>query len=547
MKISREHLCEKLANQEYDLLIVGGGITGVGIALDAANRGLKVALIEMNDFASGTSSRSTKLIHGGLRYLKQFDFKLVNEIGRERAIVHKIAPHLVHPDKMLLPLVKGGNYGAIITSFGLALYDWLADVDEKDKRKMLSKEETSALEPLLRHDILEGGGFYAEYRTDDARLVMGIARTAIQEGGDLINYTSAKELIYENGKVVGVKVFDSILEKSYSIKSKCTVNATGPWVDELREWDKSKGNRFLHLTKGVHLVLKKERIPIRNTVYFDNLDGRMIFAVPRAEVVYLGTTDTNYQGDKLEPEVTEEDVKYVLAAVNHMFPKLDLIPEDVESSWAGLRPLIHEQGKSPSELSRKDEIFNSPTGLISIAGGKLTGYRKMAERLVDLVYEKLHLPNKKCNTDKIQILGGDFKNYTQVQELIYQISDEFPQLLSNRHEEEYLVYNYGTFSREISQIAAELKEEGELAIILAEAEYTIANEMVESAVDFFNRRTGRLYFNIDSVRKYKEEVIDFMAIRLDWSAERKLNEMNLVEAALNRVSGFGSKKKTESQ
>ncbi len=544
MKITRERLKSRLAQDDYDLLIIGGGITGVGIALDACSRGLKTALVEMNDFASGTSSRSTKLIHGGLRYLKQFDFKLVNEVGRERAIVHHLAPHLVHPDKMLLPLVKGGNYGSLLTSFGLALYDWLAGVQPKDRRRMLNKKQTSEMEPLLREDILEGAGFYAEYRTDDSRLVMSIARTALEMGADILNYTSAKELIYQNEKIIGVKVSDGIDEEEFCIRAKCIVNATGPWVDELRAQDHSIGERHLHLTKGVHLVVKRERIPIKNTVYFDNKDGRMIFAVPRAEVVYLGTTDTNYLGDKSEPEISLEDVNYILAAVNNMFPQSNLSIDDVESSWAGLRPLIHENGKSPSELSRKDEIFVAPSGLISIAGGKLTGYRKMAERLVDLVIDKLNLPAKKCITDKIQLVGGKFENYEAVQGLVDELYREFQSILTSRNESEYLVYNYGSDARTILNAALKIEESPSLAIALAEAEFTIENEMVESSLDFFVRRTGRLHFNIESVRVLRERITDFMAVKLNWSPERKHKESKLLDLALQRVAGFRSKLNT---
>ncbi|MDP4953442.1 MAG: FAD-dependent oxidoreductase, partial [Flavobacteriales bacterium] len=200
--MNREKALSRLRSEDFDLLVIGGGITGVGVALDAQTRGLKVALVEKNDFASGTSSRSTKLIHGGLRYLKQFEFKLVNEVGRERAIVHKLAPHLVHPDKMLLPLIKDGNYGYLLTSMGLSVYDILAGVEGNDKRKMLDKNEASSMEPLLRTEDLEGAGFYAEYRTDDARLVMTLAKTAWREGAVLCNHIEAKEFHYNDDQKV---------------------------------------------------------------------------------------------------------------------------------------------------------------------------------------------------------------------------------------------------------------------------------------------------------------------------------------------------------
>ena len=294
----RESITKKLKETEFDVLIIGGGITGAGIALDAASRGMKTALIEKNDFASGTSSKSTKLIHGGLRYLKQFDFWLVKEVGTERAIVHKLAPHLVIPEKMILPLIEGGTYGSWLTSIGLKVYDILASVEGDDKRKMLSKEKALEKESLLPEDILKGAGFYAEYRTDDARLTLEIIKTALNYDAQILNYVTAEDFIYEEDRVVGAKLTDTFSDEAYSIKAKYVVNAAGPWVDELRQINHSKIGKRLHLTKGVHLVVAHEKLPVKQSVYFDIPDGRMMFAIPRGKVTYFGTTDTNYQQDK---------------------------------------------------------------------------------------------------------------------------------------------------------------------------------------------------------------------------------------------------------
>ncbi|MBA4145103.1 MAG: glycerol-3-phosphate dehydrogenase, partial [Cytophaga sp.] len=384
----RQEMLAKLKAQQYDLVIIGGGITGAGIALDAASRGLKTALIEKNDFAFGTSSRSTKLIHGGLRYLKQLEFALVKEVGSERAIVHQLAPHLVVPEKMLLPLYEKRGLGYWLTSIGLKIYDWLAGVKAEDQRRMLTKPQTLQYEPLLKTDDVKGGAIYAEYRTDDARLTIEIAKMAFAKGADLINYVSAVDFIYTDEQVTGVKVTDETTGDEFNIHATTVVNAAGPWVDELRLINKSKTTKHLHLTKGVHIVIPYHRLPVRQAIYFDVPDGRMIFAIPRGRITYVGTTDTDYSGDRNVVFATNEDARYLIEGINGTFPSVHLTLADVESSWAGLRPLIHEEGKSASELSRKDEIFESPTGLISIAGGKLTGYRKMAERVVDLVIRK---------------------------------------------------------------------------------------------------------------------------------------------------------------
>src|SRR4051812_35109835 len=251
----RQILLEKLKGETYDLLIIGGGITGAGIALDAASRGLKTALIEKNDFAYGTSSRSTKLIHGGLRYLKQLEFGLVKEVGSERAVVHNLAPHLVVPEKMLLPLYEKKGLGYWLTSIGLKIYDWLAGVKPEDQRKMLTRSQTLKAEPLLKNDDVKGGAIYAEYRTDDARLTIGIAKAAVNYGATLLNYVLVENFLSDENGIAGVVAKDVLTNTILTIKAKAVVNAGGPWVDELRKADDSLKGKRLHLTKGVHIVV----------------------------------------------------------------------------------------------------------------------------------------------------------------------------------------------------------------------------------------------------------------------------------------------------
>ena len=406
----RASTIEKMRTKKADLLVIGGGITGAGIALDAQSRGMKTYVIEMQDFSAGTSSRSTKLIHGGLRYLKQFQLGLVAETGRERAIVYENARHITRPERMLLPIYKGGTYGMLTSSVGILAYDLLAGVKRNERRQMLTKEETLRREPLLCPDGLKGAGFYVEYRTDDARLTIEVIKKAVEFGAEVVSYVKAIDFLYTEGRLVGVTCLDLMKNQTFVIKAKKIVNATGPWGDELSEKDKSKQGKCLHWTKGVHIVISRRKFPLGQSLYFDTPDGRMIFAISREDKVYIGTTDTNYNGDLEHPEVTIEDARYLLKAINHMFPSIKVELVDIESSWAGIRPLIHEDGKSPSEISRKDEIFYSPSGLLTIAGGKLTGYRKMAERVVDQVAKELeqegHTP-RACYTDRIVLSGGE--------------------------------------------------------------------------------------------------------------------------------------------
>lgn len=510
---------EQLQSTQWDLLIIGGGITGAGIALDAALRGWKVALVEKQDFAGGTSSRSTKLIHGGLRYLKQFEFQLVHETGTERAIIHHIAPHIVQPEDMLLPIVEGGSLGKLGTRVGLWVYDKLTGVKDEEAFEMLSDIDTLKAEPLLRKVGLIGGALYTEYRTDDARLTLSIIKTAVSKGAICVNYAEVNDFIYENNQIVGVKIEDKISSKSYTAKANVIVNAAGPWVDTLRSTDKSLTGKRLHLTKGVHIVIPYDRLPLRQSVYFDVADGRMIFAVPRIDKVYIGTTDTDYTGEKESPKVTIEDIKYLISAINHTFPQTELTEADIESTWAGLRPLIHEEGKSPSELSRKDEIFESSSGLISIAGGKLTGYRKMAERIVDLVGKRLEEKNviaftPDCKTDKQLLVGGDFGDMP-LTIFMGKIYAKYGNLEPSMKFIAYLLHVYGTESTQLLDMSLEWQKKGvsnEEALLAGEIQFSVEKEMTLTLADFLIRRTGKLYFDrpnipaiLPTVQKYIEQ------------------------------------------
>ncbi len=541
--LDRKKTVAKLTEEVFDLVVIGGGITGGGIALDAASRGFKVALVEKNDFASGTSSKSTKLIHGGLRYLKQFDFWLVKEVGSERAIVHKLAPHLVLPEKMLLPLIENGSYGKWLTSIGLKVYDILAQVTGDDKRKMLEKKEALKLEPLLPKKILKGAGYYAEYRTDDARLTMETIKTSLHHGAMALNYAEVKDFIYEEGIVAGVKVKDTVMDTEFSIKSKYVISAAGPWVDDLRGINNSKKGKRLHLTKGVHLVFPYEKLPIKQSVYFDIPDGRMMFAIPRGKITYIGTTDTNFNENKDEVKTDVADAIYLISAVNNMFPKINLEMEDIISSWAGLRPLIHEEGKSASELSRKDEIFTSDSGLISIAGGKLTGYRKMAERVVNRVGKKLEeeygVVVKPSDTEHIPLCGNEFKKYKYVKKYIAEIHERLTPEGFSQYDAWYLVTNYGKQTETILQHYANQKDDNhELGMAKAELKFGIENEMVQTPMDFFIRRTGRLYFDIESIRKLMEPILAEFKIIFKLDDEVIDSYRTTLEEALEEHSNF---------
>ncbi len=487
----------ELEKETFDLIVIGGGITGAGIALDAASRGLSVCLFEKQDFASGTSSRSSKLIHGGLRYLKQFDFKLVRDTGSERAVAYKNAPHIVIPEKMLLPIIEKGSYGKFMTWVGLTIYDWLAGVKKEERKKILNKEQVVKLEPKLRTDILKGGGYYTEYRTDDARLTIEVIKTAIAKGAKCFNYTTVEDFLYDtDGKIEGVKVKNE--SSTISVNGKHVVNATGPWTDGLREKDGSLSKKKLHLTKGVHIVVPNTVFHLNDTIYFDVPGGRMIFAIPRGNITYIGTTDTNYNTELEEPNVTLDDVNYLLNAVNNMFPSVNLKTEHIISSWSGLRPLIHEEGKDPSEISRKDEIFQSKTGLITIAGGKLTGYRLMAKKITDLVCKRLN--NKtKCKTKHIILSGGTIADDNK--ELFIQglTTTLLPLLKDNNLVNNEVSRLYNLYGANTSTIIEIMIEHNLQTTLEAEIFYCIEHESIKTLSDYFIRRSGKLYFNPENI------------------------------------------------
>jgi glycerol-3-phosphate dehydrogenase len=527
---NRGDVIEKMKTEVFDLLVIGGGITGCGIALDAATRGMKTALVEMQDFAAGTSSRSTKLVHGGLRYLKQLEVKMVSEVGKERAIVYENGPHVTTPEWMLLPFYKGGTFGAFTTSIGLRVYDFLAGVKKSERRTMLSAEETLRKEPLIKKEGLKGGGYYVEYRTDDARLTIEVAKKAVENGACLLNYVKAEEFLYsDRRKIIGARVKDCLTGESFEIRAKKVVNAAGPWVDEVRKKDYSMNDKHLRLTKGVHIVIDQSVFPLRQAVYFDTPDGRMVFAIPRAGKTYVGTTDTFYDGDARYPKPLKKDWEYLLNAIHFMFPEVQVSEKDIESSWAGVRPLIYEEGKDPSEISRKDEVWIGDSGLITIAGGKLTGYRKMAETVVDLVAKQLASEEgktfKPCQTRYLPISGGDVGGSDNWPIFVTQMAKKAAQYGLKEEEGRRLVQLYGSNAEVLYKIANEYqKAPGEKllpAAIYAQLLYAIRYEMTVKPVDFFIRRTGSVFFDIKWAKKWKEPVVATMAEIFHWDEETK--------------------------
>ena len=350
---------------------------------------------------------------------------------------------------MLLPFHTGGTFGSFSTAIGLQVYDFLAGVKKSERRTMLNVEQTLKQAPLVKKEGLQGSGMYVEYRTDDARLTIEVMKAAAEKGAVILNYATAEGFVYnDQNKISGVQVRDTIADRQFTIQAKKVINAAGPWVDEVKNMDGHSAGKHLILSKGIHLVFDQSVFPLHQAIYFDTPDKRMIFAIPREGKAYVGTTDTFYEGDPKEMQITEADRTYILDSIKFMFPEVQVTEDDVESSWAGVRPLIHEDGKNPSEISRKDEIWESEKGLITIAGGKLTGYRKMAETVINKVVQQLSKETgrkfPRSITKHFPISGGDIGGSSNYKRFIQQSVERGQALGFTEREGRHLAALYGS-------------------------------------------------------------------------------------------------------
>jgi glycerol-3-phosphate dehydrogenase len=509
-----------LASEPLDLLVVGGGITGAGIARDAALRGLKTGLVEAVDFAAGTSSKSSKLIHGGLRYLQQGDVALVREAATERAVLRRIAPHLAESLWMVMPTYRMATQ--LKLKAGLLVFEKLAPVDADEKHRMWDRAEAVEAEPLLRPDGLYGAAVFTEYLTDDARLVLANVRGAHDSGAIVANHLEVTALA--RGVATVRDAFDG---GTFEIRAKLVVNAAGPWVDELRKRGRAEGGRHLQLTKGIHLVVPHARLPIGHCVVMTARDKRSVFVIPRDGITYIGTTDTFYPTPELAPEVTQSDAEYLFEATNRTFRDTRLSLDDVTGAWAGLRPLLAEEGKSPSEISRRDEIMtDAATGLVSIAGGKLTAYRRMAERIVDLAVERTGVKAAPCRTESAPLPGGEAP------------APSLPETLAPAHRSR-LARLYGSACRALlARDPGAACVTGIPGLLRAEVTYAIEEEMALTLVDVLERRTRTLLFDPHQGLDGVEEVAGIMAGALGWDGARTAREIDQYRGLAARSRSF---------
>ena len=562
----RERYLERLASEPFDLLVIGGGITGAGVALDAAGRGLRTALVERGDFAAGTSSRSSKLVHGGLRYLQQKEFRLVYEALAERQRLLRLAPHLVKPLPFLIPVFASGVAGkakarAYARGVGAALwmYDATGGARIGKLHKRLSRREALELMPDLDGRHLAAGFLYYDARVDDARLTLTVAKTAASLGAVTVNRVEATGLLRESGRVAGAVLTDRLTGNRVEVRASVVVNAAGVWADELRAMDEGTNPRSIRPAKGVHITLPAGR-PALDIAAVLSVPGdrRSVFVIPWGDRIYVGTTDTDYDGPLEDPQCTAADIDYLLGALNAWVTK-PVGRHEVLGAWAGLRPLVgggpagaDGDGETPAptsktaDLSRRHNVRVAPSGLVTIVGGKLTTYRAMAEDTVDEAVRVMRLSTSGSGRDRrgarlrvpdsrsgsTPLFGAEgYEELTQ---------EGAPQRLGLPNDVvAHLAGRFGGHAQAVAAMVRDRPELGErlvpgLPYLKAEAVYAVRYEMALTLEDVLSRRTRALLLDIAATAGAAGSVADLMAPELGWSDDERARQVEAFLALVER-------------
>ena len=546
---TRQEMWDRLSG-EVDVLVIGGGITGAGIARDAARRGLRTTLVEMKDLAFGTSSRSSKLVHGGLRYLEQYEFNLVFEAVSERRILSDIAPHLVNPLGFLFPVYKNSRRSRWFINAGMWVYDGLSLFRSPKLHTNLDAAGVAAEEPCLGQENLDGAPLYYDCATDDARLTLETALDAAKHGATIATWARVVSFVKEGGRVRGVVVEDGFGGGLREVRAKTVINATGPWTDTTLSMSAPQVRPLLRPTKGVHIVVDHAKLPLKHAVVcFHPHDGRVLFAIPWEDRTYIGTTDTDYQGDPAMVAADAADVAYLIDASNAYFPAWRLASADVIATWAGLRPLIAppDAGTGASATSREHHIEVSQDGLITIAGGKLTTYRRMAAEVVDTTVKLLRLSNElprlhDARTDTEPLPGG----------VGWPANDDHAAVAAKvlaagagaiaADTARYLGDRYGMLGLEIARAAAQDRALGERLVpgrpeIVGQIDWAVQRELAATVSDVMVRRTQLFFRDVEQGLGCTPRVAARMAELLGWDEARTAAEQAAygAEVALARA------------
>ncbi|CAN5419827.1 glycerol-3-phosphate dehydrogenase/oxidase [soil metagenome] len=517
---SRSASIAALSAQPFDVLIIGGGITGAGVARDAVMRGLRVALVEQSDFASGTSSRSSRLVHGGVRYLEHGQLHLVFESSRERRILLRIAPHLVRPLAFTWPVYRGARVPRWKLGIGLTMYDALALFRNIGRHVRLNVRGVLAREPRLLAAGLRGGAQYWDAATDDVRLTLANVMSAREAGAVVVNHARVFGLLRDDdGRVTGARVVDVESGANVEVRARVTVNAAGPWSDRVQELAQTAAIAGVRGSKGVHVCVARSRVGnVAAVTLTAPQDGRVMFVLPAGAFTIIGTTDTFDDVAPSEVRATETDVEYLLTSANHHFPEAKLARSDVVSAWAGLRPLAATTGsqKDPGSVSREHTIDEPTPGLIRVTGGKLTTYRAMAAQVVDVVAQTLGVVVEPVGTDRTPLHGGALNSVVETIDAATRVTED--PVLAER-----LVHAHGAEWPSVWSLAtgdATLRERvsPERPYVLAELRYGVERELARTLGDLLIRRVPLAFETADNGREAARHVGPYVAQWLGWDA-----------------------------
>ncbi len=517
----RSETLDRIEEGVYDLAIIGGGITGAGVAREASMRGLRVALLEAGDFAAGTSSRSSKLVHGGLRYLAMGDVALVRETALERKVLHRMAPHLAERRWMVLPVRS--RAGLLKFRTAITTYEKLGAVEEEDLHRNWDAADLEREEPLLDRRAFPLACAYREYLTDDARLVIANLRAADAAGAICVGHAPVTRVLCDRaGAARGVQADCELSGRRVEVRARCIINAAGPWVEAIRRLEHAAAPSLLHLSKGVHVSFPRARLPVRNVVLLTAADKRSLFAIPRGEVTYLGTTDTSYRGEaRVWPEISGDDVRYLLEPLGRYFGAAAPAAADIVSAWAGLRPLVARPGKAPQDLSRKDEVASGPAGVVTVAGGKLTGYRPMAIRILETAAVSLgSLPERP--REEPLLPGGDFDG--DLESLAARLADRFELSAASATR---LAALYGADADQVLELGRERLVVG-ADVVVGEVRWAVAREGAARVEDVLYRRTRAALYEPSKRLELAEAIASVMSEELGWSPLRSAAEVERV-------------------
>lgn len=528
---------------DLDMIVIGGGITGCGIARDAVLRGLRVALLEMNDFASGTSSRSSRLVHGGVRYLEHGYLHLVFEASAERRRLLRLAPHLVRPLKFTWPVYRGARVPIWKLAAGLTLYDLLALFRNVGRHRMLSAGWVKREQPALRPDALVGGATYYDASTDDTRLTLAVAMDARDRGALILNHTRVEKLIIEHDRAVGVEIRDTLTGEAGTLRAAMIVNAAGPWSDSVRALEGTTGRAKVHGSKGVHIAVPKGRIGNRGAfTLLSPVDGRVMFVLPSDSQTIIGTTDTFTTAKPDEIRASEADIAYLLAAANHFFPAAQLVRDDVIAAWAGVRPLAASETGDPVSASREHIVSVSPAGVVTITGGKLTTFRVMAAQTVDAALKDAGRPISASKTAETPI-GWDAPRTTRdIAPLQVAISRAFEE--SGRDERvPRMMIRYGSKWRDALRTLDLSPRESERihpdhSYRFGDLRFACEREAARTLGDLLIRRTHLAFERRDNARSVARTVADYVAPLLGWSEADVDVQLALYEEEVDRMFGI---------